>query len=146
MISQTYQDRWIHLCSLFLRAHPHTHSNTNRPLSWDNHRFDKLNKLRSDLNNNNLKMKIITHVFMLFVQFLNSLKIDPYNIYFNAIILFSRIVKIKINQIQYNFKVIFRNSAFTIVSFENAYIHKVIWFDKFISRRYKSCLFLHAIS
>lgn len=71
-------------------------------------------------------MKIITHVFILFVQFLNSLKIDPYNIYFNAIILFSRIVKIKINQIQYNFKVIFRNSAFTIVSFENANIHEVI--------------------
>lgn len=71
-------------------------------------------------------MKIITHVFILFVQFLNSLKIDPYNICFNAIILFSRIVKIKINQIQYNFKVIFRNSAFTIVSFENVNIHEVI--------------------
>lgn len=71
-------------------------------------------------------MKIITHVFILFVQFLNSLKIDPDNISFNAIILLSRIVKIKINQIQYNFKVIFKNIAFTIVSFENAYIHKVI--------------------
>lgn len=69
MISQTYQDRWIHLCSLFLRAHPHTHSNTNRPLSWDNHRFDKLNKLRSDLNNNQLKMKIISHVLFYLCNF-----------------------------------------------------------------------------